>query len=123
VDSDCQDVFADPSLALEILVNLVENARRASPPDATVELVAELDPEDPDKVRLGVLDRGTGIPQTMNSFPRGLGLEIAQRFAEASGGTVAMEPRSGGGTSAWVTLPCASFPEGGEIAGAAHTGR
>jgi two-component system sensor histidine kinase KdpD len=123
VAPDCQDVFADPSLALEILVNLVENARRASPPDAPVELVAELDPEDPDRVRLGVLDRGTGIPEATDSSPRGLGLEIARRFAEASGGTVEMEPRSGGGTSAWVTLPCASFPEGGAIVGAAHTGR
>jgi two-component system sensor histidine kinase KdpD len=123
VDPDCQDVFADPSLALEILVNLVENARRASPPGATVELVAELDPEDPDRVRLGVLDRGTGIPQPVDSSPRGLGLEIARRFAEASGGAVVMEPRPGGGTSVWVTLPCASSPEGGAIAGAAHTGR
>jgi len=123
VDPDCQDVFADPSLALEILVNLVENARRASPPGATVELVAELDPEDPDRVRLGVLDRGTGIPRAADSSPRGLGLEIARRFARASDGAVAMEPRSGGGTSAWVTLPCASSPKGGAIAGAAHTGR
>jgi two-component system, OmpR family, sensor histidine kinase KdpD len=123
VDPDCQDVFADPSLALEILVNLVENARRASAPAAAVELVAELDPEDPDRVRLGVLDRGTGIPWTADSSPRGLGLEIARRFAEASGGAVAIEPRSGGGTSAWVILPCASSPEGGAIAGAAHTGR
>jgi two-component system, OmpR family, sensor histidine kinase KdpD len=123
VDADCQDVFADPSLALEILVNLVENARRASPPGATVELVAERNPEDPDTVRLGVLDRGAGISRPTDASPRGLGLEIARRFAAASGGAVAMEPRSGGGTSAWITLPCATSPKGGAIAGAAHTGR
>jgi two-component system sensor histidine kinase KdpD len=123
VDSNCQDVFADPSLALEILVNLVENARRASPPGAPVELVAELDLEDPDKVRLGVLDRGPGIPPPADSSPRGLGLEIARRFAEASGGTVAMQPRSGGGTSAWVSLPSATSPRGGAVAGAAYSRR
>ena len=30
----------DPSLALEIMVNLLENAHRASPPDAAIELAA-----------------------------------------------------------------------------------
>jgi two-component system sensor histidine kinase KdpD len=122
VEPGCPDVFADPSLALEIIVNLVENARRASPPGETVELVAETDPDDPERVRLGVLDRGTGIGQAPDAPPRGLGLEIARRFAEASGGAVTIQPRSGGGTSVWVTLPSASSPEGGTVAGAADSG-
>lgn len=123
VESGCPDAFADPSLALEIIVNLVENARRASPPGVPVELVAETDPDDPQQVRLGVLDRGIGIGKPPETLPRGLGLEIARRFAEASGGAVTIRPRSGGGSSAWVSLPSASSPGGGAVATAAHPRR
>jgi two-component system sensor histidine kinase KdpD len=110
VEPGCPDVFADPSLALEIIVNLVENARRASP-DA-VELVADRHPEDPDKVRLGVLDRGLGFAEAIGAepegVPRGLGLEIARRFSEACGGSITLSRRPGGGTCAWVDLPIAA---------------
>src|SRR4051794_4099205 len=53
VDDDCPDANVDPSLALEILVNLIENAHRVSPPDAPLELVARA--LDPDQVRIEVL--------------------------------------------------------------------
>src|ERR1051325_4690676 len=46
VDADCPDANVDPSLALEILVNLLENAHRVSPPGAPVELVARRHPLD-----------------------------------------------------------------------------
>jgi two-component system sensor histidine kinase KdpD len=123
VEGGCPDAFADPSLALEIIVNLVENARRASREGMTVELVAEPDPDDPQRVRLGVLDRGIGIGETQETPPRGLGLEIAHRFAEASGGAVTIRPRSGGGSSAWVSLPGTSSPAGGAVAAATHPRR
>jgi two-component system sensor histidine kinase KdpD len=113
VDADCPEVFADPSLALEIVVNLVENADRASGAGASaIELCAEsLD----GKVRLGVLDRGRGLEglepgwtiDARDVTPRGLGLEIAQRFAAASGGSLKLEARNGGGVAAWVLLPAA----------------
>src|SRR5713226_2512860 len=38
VAADCPDANVDPSLALEILVNLLENAHRVSPPAETIEL-------------------------------------------------------------------------------------
>jgi K+-sensing histidine kinase KdpD len=128
VAPECPDVFADPSLALEILVNLVENARRASPPEAGVELVADRHPRDAQRVRLGVLDRGRGIGANGDSEsgdvpPRGLGLEIARRFAEASGGVVELEPRAGGGTCAWIDLPAAAPDREGADARAAHPHR
>jgi len=113
----CPDAFADPSLALEIIVNLVENARRASPSGAAIQLVADRHPDDPEMIRLGVLDRGRGIVSDATELdpgevrPRGLGLEIACRFAEASGGAVVLAPRSGGGTCAWIDLPVASSEE------------
>jgi two-component system sensor histidine kinase KdpD len=113
VDVDCPEVFADPSLALEIVVNLVENADRASWDGASIELCAgELE----GKVRLGVLDRGRGLEglepgwtiDARDVTPRGLGLEIAQRFAAASGGSLKLEARTGGGVAAWVLLPAAA---------------
>jgi two-component system sensor histidine kinase KdpD len=128
----CPDVLADPSLALEIIVNLIENARRASPEGNAIDLVADRRTDDPEIVRLGVLDRGTGVvggttglesPDASDVRPRGLGLEIARRFAEASGGGVVLEPRAGGGTCAWIDLPIAEPGDEGALARAAGPGR
>ncbi len=125
----CPDVLADPSLALEIIVNLVENARRASPPGSVIELVAEPRAGQPEMVRLGVLDRGSGMVaaaaelEAGSGRPRGLGLEIARRFAEASGGALVLAPRTDGGTCAWIDLPVADSAEGGANARAARPGR
>jgi len=112
IDPDCPEVLADPSLALEIIVNLLENADRASPSGVPIELVAAASG---DIVRLGVLDRGRGIGSlpagqvidASDVLPRGLGLEISRRLAEASGGVVTLEARDGGGVAAWVQLPVA----------------
>ena len=105
VDDDCPDANVDPSLALEILVNLIENAHRVSPPDAPVELTATRDRQN---VRIEVLDRGPGLPAGLadsDIAQRGLGLEIARSLAAANGGTFAIGPRQGGGTVARVDLP------------------
>jgi two-component system sensor histidine kinase KdpD len=110
VDAECPEIYADPSLALEIVVNLVENADRASTDGSAIELSAAADNG---SVRLGVLDRGRGLEglepgwtiDARDVAPRGLGLEIAQRFAAASGGSVRLEARNGGGVAAWVLLP------------------
>jgi two-component system sensor histidine kinase KdpD len=113
IAADCPDVVVDPSLALEILVNLIENADRASPPGAPITLTARPHPRDATRVRLGILDRGSGLPASQQEIdagdvlPRGLGLEIAKSFAHANGGTVVLTAREGGGTCAWVDLAAA----------------
>jgi two-component system sensor histidine kinase KdpD len=105
VDPDCPDANIDPSLALEIVVNLAENAHRVSPPNTAVALVARRHPADPRKVRLEILDRGPGMPADLPH--RGLGLEIARSLAAANGGSIEFAPREGGGTAARLDVPAA----------------
>jgi two-component system sensor histidine kinase KdpD len=121
VDDDCPDANVDPSLALEILVNLIENAHRVSPPNAPLELVARPHPLDPAQVRLEVLDRGPGLPVGVAdadgnllagamSDVGGLGLEIARSLAAANGGSIGITPRQGGGIVARLDVPSAPLP-------------
>src|SRR3954447_3101402 len=108
VEDDCPDANVDPSLTLEILVNLIENAHRASPPNAPIELAASKHPEREDMLRMEVRDRGPGIPPRVadgDVAQRGLGLEIARSFAAANGGRLEYAPREGGGTIARIDLP------------------
>jgi two-component system sensor histidine kinase KdpD len=113
VDRECPDLWADPALAVEIVVNLLENAARAAPPDLPLELAAGPDPDDPASVRLEVLDRGPGLPME-EKRSGGLGLLIASGLATANGGTLALLDRPGGGTIARLILPAA--PTLGETA-------
>ncbi|HEY0557240.1 MAG TPA: ATP-binding protein, partial [Thermoanaerobaculia bacterium] len=127
VAAACPDLWADPSLALEIVVNLLENAARAVPAGSPLELSAEKG--EPGRVRVEVSDHGPGIPpglRRMLQTPRdlrqgadlgsgdsasgGLGLQIARSFAEANGGTLALLDRAGGGTVARLDLPAAPEP-------------
>lgn len=113
VTPDCPDANVDPSLALEILVNLIENAHRASPAGAIIDLCAQPHPHDPHRVRIEVLDRGPGVPAgaTMSDVAqRGLGLEIARTLAAANDGALALVPRDGGGTVAQLDVPAALLP-------------
>lgn len=121
VDRSCPDLLVDPSLALEALVNLVENAARVSPAGAAVELSAAPHPMAPDRVRVEVADRGPGLPSRpeagspsgapSDAGRRGLGLEIARGLTAANGGDLTLLPRAGGGTVARLDLPAAPVPE------------
>jgi two-component system sensor histidine kinase KdpD len=115
VEPDCPEAYVDPSLALEVLVNFVENADRVSPPGEPLELVARRHPLADGQVRIEVLDRGPGVgagesPDAVSSSDlpgRGLGLEIARSLAAASGGSVGLSNRAGGGAVARLDLPAA----------------
>src|SRR6185503_11891465 len=56
VDDDCPDVQVDPTLVVEVIVNLIENAHRAAPAGTAIELVARRHPTDADQVCREVRD-------------------------------------------------------------------
>jgi two-component system osmolarity sensor histidine kinase EnvZ len=99
------------------LGNLLQNALRYAAPNP-VELVCE---PDGGHWRLGVLDRGPGIPAEQveamfQPFHRlepsrspvtggsGLGLAIVRELARANGWTVSLSARPGGGMQAWLRV-------------------
>ncbi len=125
VEPRCPDLWTDPSLTLEVLVNLLENAARAAPPDRLLEIAAGPAPEG---VWIEVRDRGPGLPagvrrllesprearrtgESGDSASGGLGLRIAQGLLGSNGGALALLDRPGGGTIARLTLPAAPEPE------------
>ncbi len=124
IDDDCPDVMVDPSLAVEILVNLIENADRVAPPGTPLGLIAHRHPVDGSKVRLEILDEGPGIQRATeladqfiseaeesgDSGRRGLGLEIARSLAAANHGEVTLANRPDGGAAARLDLPAAEAP-------------
>ena len=113
------DLVADPALLERVLVNLVANALRYSPPERPVLVSASAHGG---QVQLRVTDRGPGIPPAeqeavFRPFQRlgdrdnhtgvGLGLALARGLTEAMAGTLVPEETPGGGLTMTVTLPAA----------------
>jgi two-component system osmolarity sensor histidine kinase EnvZ len=118
VAADACIVSAAPMALRRLLGNLLSNAQRYGG-GRPVQLVAR---RDASGVRIGVLDRGPGIPPeqiqaVFRPFHRveparsphaggsGLGLAIVRQLAQANGWSVELENRDDGGLAAWVTLP------------------
>jgi signal transduction histidine kinase len=112
-------LIADPDRFTEIVINLVENAFKYSPPREIVELAADASEE---YVHLHVTDRGQGIakediPFVFERFFRGsnrggrkaggsgIGLAIVKEIVEAHRGRLAVESQAGVGTTFHVSLP------------------
>jgi signal transduction histidine kinase len=100
MDGTSTTVDADPGRIAQVLANLLENARRHSPPDGTVRIAVS---RDGPLAVLDVVDEGPGIPpadrervfdrlvrlddaRTRDAGGAGLGLPIARALARAHGG-------------------------------------
>ncbi|GAA3818457.1 sensor histidine kinase KdpD [Sphaerisporangium flaviroseum] len=120
ISADLPEVLADPALLERILVNVMTNAVRYSPPGAKVLVTASWYG---DHVQIRVIDRGPGIPREAHDrvfmpFQRlgdrdnhtgvGLGLALSRGLAEAMGGTLVPEETPGGGLTMIITLPISS---------------
>jgi hypothetical protein len=126
LDQPVPFVYADPDRTLEVLINLIDNAIKFTPPKGTVIVKASMVETDPSSVYLSVNDRGRGIPQ--ESLPQvfdrlyqdpnavdgnrtglGLGLYIAKEIVTRQGGRmwVASQPECGSTFS--FTLPLYSL--------------
>ena len=114
---DLPPVKMDMALMTQVLVNLLDNALKYSPPESSIEITARLLDG---QLAMEVSDHGPGVPETdlkriFEKFYRvpvpegaggtGLGLAICKGFVAAHGGKIRAENRSGGGLRVMVTLP------------------
>ncbi len=125
--ADLPRIAADPALLEQVLVNLLDNAVKYSPPGGIISVSGR---PAGDRVALSISDEGIGIPAddlplVFDSFYRarrldrvgpgtGLGLAIARGLMESMGGTIeAHSPRPDApadgapGTMITLTLPVA----------------
>ncbi len=114
-----RSVHADRKRLLQVMTNLLSNAAKFSPEGGSVDVTLEALGG---RLRVGVHDRGPGIPEAFRGriFGRfaqadstaarqksgtGLGLAISKRLVEMMQGRIGFEPREGGGTTFWFELP------------------
>src|SRR6266852_3307779 len=114
-----REVYVDRKRLLQVMTNLLSNAAKFSPEWGKVEITLE---ESGANVRVGVHDRGPGIPEEFRSriigrFAQadstasrqkggtGLGLAICKRMIELMHGRIGFEDRAGGGSTFWFELP------------------
>ena len=109
----------------QVLDNLLSNALKYSPDGEVITVRVEVE----DELQVIITDRGTGVPKEREEvlfelFGRadasddakvsglGLGLPISQRIAQAHGGGIRFEPRSGGPGAVFILwLPCKGAPK------------
>ncbi len=114
-------VDGDPNRLAQVVVNLVDNALRYTPPGGTIGVGVE--PRE-GEARLVVRDTGAGIPyrdmphlferfyvversRNREASGTGLGLSIVKQIVEAHGGTVTAESELGRGATFTCSLPLA----------------
>ena len=113
VPSDLPPVYVDRTLIARSLTNIVENALHAMPGNGSLSVVARAVDS---TVQIRVSDTGVGMdPEALQrafepyfstkTTGTGLGLPIAKRNIELSGGTIAVMSERDRGTTVELTLP------------------
>jgi len=120
IPPDMPPVLADRERIEQVLVSLLHNAIKFTPPGGRVSLSAEVQG---DRVAISVTDTGVGIPadDLLRIFERfykadkaragggtGLGLAIAKHIVQSHGGDIWAESTEGKGSTFTFTLPIAA---------------
>jgi two-component system sensor histidine kinase KdpD len=132
IPRDLPLVRIDALLIERVLVNLLENASKYTPPGSIITLAAEVVA---DQLSVSVSDNGPGLPAgreeaVFQKFTRGeresatpgvgLGLAICRAIVESHQGRIVATHRPGGGARFSFTLPLGNPPAAAEEAEAAH---
>ena len=114
IPPDLPAVEADPVRIRQVLLNLLANAVRHTPPEGTISVEVQARPR---QILIRVRDNGSGIapedlPRIFERFQKGadsrgsgLGLAIARKLVLAHGGDIGIESAPGKGTEVTVSLP------------------
>jgi two-component system, NtrC family, sensor kinase len=129
IAEDLPNVPCDEAQLRQALLNLIQNARDATPEGGSVLVHVERDGEG---VAISVEDEGPGIEQkvreqlfepffTTKAGGTGLGLAITRNIALSHGGSIECEPRAGGrGTRFVLKLPGPARAEPAPLQAALH---
>lgn len=114
-------VPGDAARLTQVLVNLLVNASKYSPPGSAIDVEVS---SAQTMLRIAVLDHGSGIPpaereiifqrfvrrhaSTGEQYGIGLGLYVVKTVVEAHGGRIGVDDRAGGGSVFWFELPLAN---------------
>lgn len=116
---DAVQVYADPHRLQQVLLNLLSNAAKFSPPGSQIDIAAR---NIGDKLRIEVTDHGQGVPVAFqaNIFQKfaqadaadtrkqggtGLGLAISKQLIEHMSGNIGFTSEVGVGSTFYIELP------------------
>ncbi|HEY6331813.1 MAG TPA: ATP-binding protein, partial [Blastocatellia bacterium] len=122
LNDDMPLVRIDVRLVAEVVINLIENAAKYSPPGTAIRLGARFDA---DRLFISITNEGPGIStadigrvfdkfyrgslsSTKNITGTGMGLAIARGIVEAHGGAIEVTSRPGSGATFEFWIPTES---------------
>jgi two-component system cell cycle sensor histidine kinase PleC len=132
LEARCADglppVLADPLRLKQVLLNVLSNAIKFTPPKGHISATAELDVR---SVRIRVVDSGIGMapemiaiafepfrqvasPYARNVEGTGLGLSLVKSLTEQHGGEITLESAPGRGTTVELRFPAADISARGK---------